>query len=119
MLCIITFNILLSLAQIPIVLECEINKGDADFGGCEGNIHHLDIKIKSFPFWLIYMLGSSCLTIIYLLEVGIFVYVFLDVRTLFKYLNPETYNQLKCSFGVYIFLVFTFLVFRVGYYISL
>jgi len=38
---------------------------------------------------------------------------------LFKYLNPETYNQLKCSFGVYIIVIFTFLVFRVAYYILL
>ena len=51
------FNIMLSLAQIPLIIECDER--------CDGEVNHHFVTGSNY--WRIYMLGSVCLSLIYII----------------------------------------------------
>ena len=108
----IALNIFFSLAQIPIIFECNHLDGDC-------KIMHSDEDDISNTFRTLYIVGSALLVFIYFLEIIIFVVVIINVRRLFKYLDVEYYNLLKLPLGLFILFVLFFLVYRIGYFVVL
>lgn len=108
----ISLNILFSLAQIPVILECY-------FKGLECRINQASSSDLAEVWSLLYKIGLLILVLIYFIEVVIFVVVIINVRSYFKYLNQETYDQLKLKLGLFIAFVLFFMLYRILYFVLL
>lgn len=68
---------------------------------------------------MLYLIGLGILVFIYFVEVIIFAVVIINVRSYFKYLNQDTYNQLKIKLGLFIAFVLLFMLYRIMYFVLL